>query len=110
MAFQYLPRNPPVTNEEHLLLSANLSEKDVERLYQDYLDHVFPGTVMTQHSFKVYMTKYGLQYADEQRFCATFRAFNYNNNGVITFPELLMGLACADNKSQHNETRAKVSI
>ena len=62
---------------------------------------------MSEHSFKVYMTKYGLQYSDE-RLDAYFRAFNFNNNGVITFPELLLGLACVDNKSLPNETRTKV--
>ena len=108
MAFLYLPRNPPVNNEQQLLCSANLSEKDVERLYGDFLEHCFPGSVMSQHSFQVYMIKYGLKYADE-RLNAMFRAFNYNNNGIITFPELLLGLACGDSKSIHNETRAKVS-
>ena len=107
MAYQYLPRYPPITNEQQLLCSASLSEKDVERFYGDFLDHSFPGTTMSQHSFKVYMTKYGLRYTDD-RLWALFRAFNFNNNGVITFPELLMGLACVDNKSIHNETRAKV--
>ena len=55
------------------------------------------------------MTKYGLSYTDE-RLWAYFRAFNYNNNGVMTFPKLLMGLACIDSKSCHNETRAKFVV
>jgi len=50
MAFVYLPRNPPVTNEQQLLSSANLSEKDAERLYGDYLAHCFPSVSMTQVS------------------------------------------------------------
>ena len=107
MAFKYVPRQPPADNEQQLLCSANLSEKDIERLYGDFQDHCFPCTAMTVHSFKVYMTKYGLQYHDE-RLWAYFRAFNFNQNGVITFPELLLGLACMDSKSVHNETRAKV--
>ena len=73
MAFKYLPRNPPVDDQQQLLYSANLSEKDVERLYGDFLDHCFPSTAMSEHSFKVYMTKYGLQYSEE-RLDAYFRA------------------------------------
>ena len=55
------------------------------------------------------MTKYGMKY-NEERLLAYFRAFNYLNNGVITFPELLMGLACIDSKSCHNEIRSKFVV
>ncbi|XP_075680358.1 uncharacterized protein LOC113796051 [Dermatophagoides pteronyssinus] len=105
-AFQFLPRNPPRTDEEAMLLSSNLSEKDIERLYSDFLDHCFPSMAMAFHSFRVYMTKYGFQFEDE-RLTHLFFAFNYNSNGSITFPELLMGLACIDCHSIHNEVRAK---
>ena len=106
LAFQFLPRNPPRTDEEAMLLSSNLSEKDIERLYSDFLDHCFPSMSMAFHSFRVYMTKYGFQFEDE-RLTHLFIAFNYNCNGSITFPELLMGLACIDCHSIHNEVRAK---
>ena len=55
------------------------------------------------------MTKYGMKY-NEECLLAYFRAFNYLNNGVITFPELLMGLACIDSKSCHNEIRSKFVV
>lgn len=106
MAFHNLPRTPPADDEQQLLISANLTEKDVERLYGDFLEHCYPCTTMAQHSFNVYMTKYGLKHTDD-RLCAFFRAFSINNDGVISFPELLIGLACIDSKSMHNETRAK---
>lgn len=105
-AFQFLPRNPPRTDEEALLLSANISEKDIERLYNDYLYHCFPAMSMAFHSFRVYLHKYGLRLEDD-RLMQLFFAFNYNSNGSITFPELLMGLACIDSHSTHNEVRAK---
>jgi len=42
MAFKYAP------NEQQLLISANLSEKDVERLFGDFLAHCSPSASMTQ--------------------------------------------------------------
>lgn len=42
IAFKYAP------NEQQLLSSANLSEKDVERLFGDFLAHCFPSASMTQ--------------------------------------------------------------
>ncbi|KAI2805647.1 hypothetical protein BLOT_004647 [Blomia tropicalis] len=104
--FQYMPRSPPNNQEEQLLSSTKLTEKDVERLYSDYLDNCFPSTTMTLHSFKVYMTRYGLNYNDE-RLEHFFRSFNFNATGYVTFSELLLGLACLDCKSIHNQTRAK---
>lgn len=106
MAFQYLPRNPPKTEEEAMLCSSNLSEKDVDRLYNDFLEHCFPSMAMAFHSFKVYITKYIANFKDDM-LTHLFLAFNYNSNGYITFPELLMGLACIDVHSVHNEPRAK---
>lgn len=106
MAFQFMPRNPPRTDEEAMLCSSNLSEKDIERLYSDFLDHCFPSMGMAFHSFKVYMTKYIVNFSDN-RLMHLFLAFNYSSNGYITFPELLMGLACIDVHSVHNEARAK---
>ncbi|KAI2799599.1 hypothetical protein BLOT_011505 [Blomia tropicalis] len=109
MAFQYLPRKPPANNEEQMLINTNMTEMDIERLYYDFLDHCFPCTSMTFHSFKVYMTKLQISYNDI-RLDHLFRAFNYQNNGHISFPEFLMGLVCIDKSSQHNETRAKFII
>ena len=105
VAFKHVPRNPPVGNEQQLLYSAHLTEKDIERLYSDYIEHCHPAKAMAAHSFKVFLTKYGLRYTDD-RLWAFFRAFNSSNSGAISFPELLIGLACIDNSSIHNEERA----
>ena len=109
MAFKYEPQQPQADPEQQILSSAKLTEKDIERLYDDFLAHCFPSLAMTLHSFKTYMTKYGMAYTDE-RLSGYFRAFNFNKNGAITFSELLMGLACIDTLSIHNETRAKFII
>ncbi|KAF7491171.1 Serine/threonine-protein phosphatase BSL1 [Sarcoptes scabiei] len=104
-AFQFMPKSPPKTDEEAMLLSCNLSEKDIERLYGDYLNHCFPAISMTFHSFKIYLAKY--KFIEENNLMNLFNAFNYNSTGSITFPELLMGLACLDSHSAHNEVRTK---
>ena len=105
-AFRYVPRKTPANNEEQLLASTNMTLKDIERLYLNYLDHCFPCTAMTLHSFKVYMNNIRVPYNDP-RLNSFFRAFDSKNNGSISFPEFLIGLACIDDKSHHNETRAK---
>ena len=97
-------RNTPAGGELKLLTSAHLSETDIERLYSDFLEHCHPSVAMALHSFKVFLTKYGLRYTDD-RMLAFFRAFNSSNSGAITFSELLIGLACIDSSSIHNEVR-----
>ena len=76
-AFLYAPRDPPRNLEEVMLKSTNFTEKDVERLYSDFIEHCFPAFFMTQTSFNDYMSKYGFEKMD-RKLELLFKAFNYH--------------------------------
>ncbi|KAI2810833.1 hypothetical protein BLOT_001999 [Blomia tropicalis] len=105
-AFLFVPRDPPRNLEEGMLRSLQITEKDVERLYGDFVEHCFPSSHQTLHSFKCYIAKYGFE-QDEDRLEKLFEAFNIANNGYLSFHELLLGLACMEPSIQHGEFRVK---
>ena len=104
--YLYSPRDPPRNAEETMLLQLNISEKTIEVLYQDFLDHCYPCFSMPLDSFKHYLSNYGLSISDE-RLKSLFLAFNYKKNGYISFHELLMGLVSLEPTAPHSETRIK---
>ncbi|KAJ6217501.1 hypothetical protein RDWZM_008658 [Blomia tropicalis] len=105
-AFHFVPRDPPRNLEEDMLKSLHITEKVVERLYAEFLEHCFPSMNLTYNSFKVYMSNHQFE-NNESRQLGLFRAFNYNSNGYLTFHEFLMGLACMEPNVQHGEYRAR---
>lgn len=105
-AFLYVPRDPPRNLEEDMLKSLNITEKDVERLYADFLEHCFPSFYQTLESFKCYMAKYGFE-KNDCRLSKLFRAFNYSRNGYLSFHEFLLGIACMEPSIPHGEFRVK---
>ena len=90
-AFFYVPRDPPRNLEEELLRSTDYTEKDVERIYTDFVEHCFPAFYMTLTSFTDYMTKYGFE-RKEKRIKRFFSAFNFSNSGYLSFSEFLIGM------------------
>ncbi|KAI2803666.1 hypothetical protein RDWZM_001607 [Blomia tropicalis] len=103
--YLYAPRDPPRNAEETMLLDLDFSEKTIELLYHEFLDHCYPCFSLTIDSFKHYMSKYGL--SGDERLNSLFFAFNYNKNGYISFHELLMGLVSLEPTANHNEVRVK---
>jgi Ca2+-binding EF-hand superfamily protein len=108
-AFFYVPRNPPRNLEEEMLKSANISEKDVERLYGDFVEHSFPSRFLTKDSFKNYVSKYGFE-KNESRLQLLFNALNYLGTGFLSLHELLIGLASMEPNTRHAETRNKLAF
>ncbi|KAJ6225804.1 hypothetical protein RDWZM_004349 [Blomia tropicalis] len=105
-AYRFVPHNPPHNIDEMMLQRANITHKDVERLYYDFIDHCFPSFSMTFCSFQYYMLKYDFE-RDHIRIRRLFKAFNINRNGYISFSELLLGLAAIEPNSVHGEARMK---
>ncbi|XP_054159498.1 uncharacterized protein LOC128957716 [Oppia nitens] len=105
-AFSYVPRDPPRNLEEEMLKSTNYSEKDIERLYLDYMEHCFPAFYMTLVSFSDYMSKYGFEKMDK-KLDLLFRAFNYQKNGFLDFHEFLLGLTSIDPMAKNGQSRIK---
>jgi Ca2+-binding EF-hand superfamily protein len=106
-AFFYVPRDPPRNLEEEMLKSANITEKDVERLYGDFVEHSFPSHFLTKDSFKDYMSKYGFE-KNDSRLQLLFNALNYLGTGFLSFHELLIGLASMEPNTKHAEARNKL--
>lgn len=105
-ALYYLPRDQAKNPEEEMLKTAKMTEKDVERLYGDYIDHCFPSFYMTVWSFKVYMVKYKFEQNDK-KLVRLFNTFNFNRNGFLSFHELLLGLASIEPATMHGQARVK---
>jgi len=105
-ALWFVPRDPPRNIEETMLKSINITEKDVERLFEDYVDHCFPSFYMTLNSFKSYMDKYGFE-TNDNKLILLFRSFNYMRTGFICFHELLLGLVIIEPETSHGLARAR---
>jgi Ca2+-binding EF-hand superfamily protein len=105
-ALTYVPRDPPRNLEEEMLKSTNYTEKDVERLYSDFVEHCFPSFFMTQTSFNDYMSKYGFEKADK-KLELLFRAFNFHKNSFLGFHEFLLGLTSIDPMASNGQSRIK---
>ena len=107
-AFFYVPRDPPRNLEEELLRSTNYTEKDVECIYGDFLEHCFPSFYMTLTSFNDYITKYGFFSRDTNRIRQLLTAFNYSNTGYLSFSEFLIGLTSIEPLAYNGQSRIKM--
>jgi Ca2+-binding EF-hand superfamily protein len=87
--------------------SANISEKDVERLYGDFVEHSFLSRFLTKDSLKDYMPKYSFE-KNDSRLQLLFNALNYLGTGFLSFHELLIGLVSKKPNTRHAEARNKL--
>lgn len=99
-AMMYVPHEPPRNKEEEMLKSAIFTDRDINKLYSDFIQHCYPSHYMSYPSFVDYMNKIGWNPADI-RLHPIFRAFNYKGTGYLTFHELLLGLGAIDQATQH---------
>lgn len=107
-AFSVFPiREAPQNREEEMLLESKVSEKDVERFYDDYIDHCFPCFFMNFSSFKAYMTRHNIE-TNEHKLGLYFNAFRFLEKPYMSFHELLIGLVAIDRETVHCETRLKI--
>ncbi|KAJ6217351.1 hypothetical protein RDWZM_008508 [Blomia tropicalis] len=105
-AFFFVPRDPPRNPEEAMLKSIHITEKDVERVYADFIEHCFPSFNQTFESFKCYISKYGFD-INSIRLQSLFRAFNFHLNGYLSFHEVLLGIAALEPNIGHGEFRTR---
>ncbi|RWS20761.1 Calcineurin-like protein phosphoesterase, partial [Leptotrombidium deliense] len=99
-AMKYAPREPPKTYQDEMLKSAQFTEKDVQKLYAEFIQHAFPSQYMSAYSFANYMSKIGWKQGDLD-LPSTFRAFGFNNFAYLTFHEFLLGIAALDKHTNH---------
>ena len=85
---------------EQLLKTLNITEKQIQLFYMDFIEHCFPTTAMTFISFKDYLGKYGFKTSEK----IIKRLFNNFSNDTtlnerdeyLLFVDLLLGLADID--------------
>ena len=103
-------RYPLPLTDQKVLKSLNISEKQIELFYMDFIEHCFPISVMCFVSFKEYLGKYGFKTTDK----SMYRLFNgflkkdvYISDGdnCLLFEELLLGLAHIDPQCIFNISR-----
>ena len=106
--YEILPRKdgPAENGFRESLKNNKVSNADIEHLYSDFLDHCFPSFYMTYDSFRHYMIKNSFEINDI-RLKRLFQAFNTNQNGYISFNEMLIGLVSIERETPHVEFRIK---
>ena len=101
---KFSPKEPPKTYQEELVKAGGFDEKEILRLFGQFIQHTFPSQYMTLHSFDNFMTRVGL--ADMAQGLQTdmpslFRAFAYTGANYLSFNELLLGLCAMDRNTAH---------
>lgn len=104
--FKFNPSAEPKNLEESLLQSMKITENDIERLYNDFLEHCYPSFYMTFESFRQYISRTNMDIV-EFNLKRLFNAFNYMMNGFLSFHELLLGLVSLEMETPHDEVRIK---
>lgn len=99
-AMRYIPREPPKTFQDEMLKSANFHEKDITRLYSEFIQHCYPSQYMVFPSFVDYMSRIGWP-ANDPDLENVYRAFSFNHMSYLSFHEFLLGLAAMDKTTHH---------
>ena len=102
----------PLTDSgKQVLKSLNITEKQIQSFYIDFIEHCFPSVYMSFLSFKDYLRKYDFKISEKllKRFYSGFMKygvpFNPQRDYGLHFKELLIGLALIDNQSISNDCR-----
>ena len=100
----------PEYDEQDVLKSLIITEKQTEMFSIDFTEHCFPSMVMTFHSFKTYLKKYGFICCEKylQRLFYGFGQYSgrYSTN-ILIEGELLIGLAFLDIECPSYKCRLK---
>uniref|UniRef100_T1K9T8 Serine/threonine-protein phosphatase n=1 Tax=Tetranychus urticae TaxID=32264 RepID=T1K9T8_TETUR len=99
-AMRYMTRDPPKTFQDEMLKSANFADKDINRLYSEFIQHCYPSQYMVFPSFVDYMSRIGWPAADRD-LENVYRAFGFNHMSYLSFHEFLLGLAAMDKQTHH---------
>ncbi|KAJ6219135.1 hypothetical protein RDWZM_004947 [Blomia tropicalis] len=94
-------------NENSQELSAlliNLTANDIERLYEDFIEHCFPSFFLTRQSFTMFMKQRQIE-SDTKILSRYFTIFCIKSKQFLHFNELLFGLASIDHRTPHAKAR-----
>ncbi|RWS00809.1 Calcineurin-like protein phosphoesterase, partial [Dinothrombium tinctorium] len=99
-AMKYLPRDAPKTFQDELLKSAQFTEKDMTKVYGEFVQHVYPSQYMAFASFSDYMKRIGWT-NNEPDLQSVFRAFAFNGQNYLSYHEFILGIAALDKNTTH---------
>ncbi|XP_025091130.1 uncharacterized protein LOC112562232 isoform X2 [Pomacea canaliculata] len=94
------------TPQQALLKSAKLGRKEQELLFQEFMETCQPSHYMNRATFNVYMTT--LKGARPEMVDGLFRAFDVHRHHLLTFKEVLIGLATLEPCTQHGGAPAEL--
>ncbi|RWS03135.1 Calcineurin-like protein phosphoesterase [Dinothrombium tinctorium] len=99
-AMKYIPRETPRTVQDEMLKSAHFTEKDIAKVYSEFIQHVYPSQYMVFNSFADYMKKLGWS-SNDLDLRSVFRAFSFNRMHYLSFHEFVLGIAAMDKSTPH---------
>ena len=106
----YSVNKESVYDEHYIFKSFNITEKQIELFFFNFIEHCFPAIFMTFSSFKTYLKKYGFVESDEclQRMFYGFKLHLINFDEIVLLEgDLLRGLAFLDNECPSYECRLR---
>ena len=100
----------PLSNTaEQVLKSLEITDKQIQLFYIDFIEHCFPTYTMSFTSFKDYLGKYGFKTSEKsmKRLYSGFMFYSSTNQRCdnLLFKELLLGLGVIDTQSVFNCSR-----
>lgn len=97
-----IPKDNPKNIYEELINMSGILERDIIRLYSEYLQHTYPAQFMSCFSFSEYLRKIGWTSTKEEM-ASIFRSFLFMSTTAnsVNFHEFLLGLAAMEKQISH---------
>ncbi|KAJ6217944.1 hypothetical protein RDWZM_009101 [Blomia tropicalis] len=90
-----------------ILNGSQITQIDIQRIYDDFIEHCFPCFPMSRTSFEQYLIKHRIE-TNMERLKHYWNAWkNHSNSPFMTFHELLIGLVIIDRYTNHGELRLR---
>ncbi|XP_022255109.1 uncharacterized protein LOC106470767 isoform X2 [Limulus polyphemus] len=100
-------KSPDVRPHYKLLLeSAKFSEKDEQQIYADYMSFCYPSQFMNRTVFQQYLKCLG--WTDSTLTGQIFHALDSLSRGILTYKDVVLGLAAMEPCTQHGGPPAEV--
>lgn len=96
---ELLPKGKAKNEEQMMISEAGIGEPELDKLYDDYIEHCFPSVTMSFFSFKDYLSKYMDCDKNDAKFLFLFKAFNSKETNCLNFYEFVSGLAALETKA-----------
>lgn len=89
-----------------LFESAGFGLQEQKLLFSDFLHYCYPSHTMNKFIFKEFMLSLG--WKEENSLDNIFQAFDISNKGILSFNDVLIGLAAMEPSTQHGGPPAEI--